>query len=65
MTNYRIGMLKIAECDTLERFHFLEREFYMQYVSDALTLDKWLKLDNRLSDLYNAWIGATKWDTFI
>lgn len=54
ITNYKQGMLQIAELETEEQFRSLRIDFIRQSITGALTTDKYVKLDNRLTDLYDA-----------
>jgi hypothetical protein len=54
MTNYQTAMLKIAEAETRDEFISIDREIKTQYWSGALTLDEFIKLDNKSTDLYTA-----------
>ena len=47
MTNYKTGLLKIIKADTKLELVNLQREFIRQYMSYALTADKYIKLDNK------------------
>tara|TARA_R110000782_G_scaffold240186_1_gene326646 strand:+ start:592 stop:771 length:180 start_codon:yes stop_codon:yes gene_type:complete len=54
MTNYKTGLLKIIKADTKLELVNLQREFIRQYMSYALTADKYIKLDNKIDDRYTA-----------
>jgi len=53
MTNYKTGLLKITKADTKLELINLQKEFIRQYMSYALTADKYLKLDNEIDVRYN------------
>tara|TARA_R110000823_G_C15492954_1_gene452145 strand:+ start:228 stop:404 length:177 start_codon:yes stop_codon:yes gene_type:complete len=54
MTSYQQIMLKIAEAETKYDFISIEKEMISRYVTESLTLDEYIKLDNRSTDLYTA-----------
>ena len=54
MTNYKTGLLKITNANTKLELINLQREFIRQYMSYALTKDKYIKLDNKIDDRYTA-----------
>tara|TARA_R110000737_G_C14369027_1_gene448423 strand:+ start:493 stop:672 length:180 start_codon:yes stop_codon:yes gene_type:complete len=54
MTNYQTALLKIAEAETKYEFISIDRQIRSQYTTGALTLDEYIKLDNRSTDLYTA-----------
>ena len=60
MTNYKTGLLKITKADTKLELINLQKEFIRQYMSYALTADKYLKLDNEIDVRYNT-IYWSKW----
>jgi|TARA_R110000796_G_scaffold86455_1_gene187044 hypothetical protein len=53
MTNYKTGLFKITNADTKLELINLQKEFIRQYMSYALTADKYLKLDNAIDVRYN------------
>ena len=61
MTNYKTGLLKIIKADTKLELVNLQREFIRQYMSYALTADKYIKLDNKIDDRYTA-IYWSEWN---
>ena len=54
MTNYQTGLLRIKKADTKLELVNLQRDFITQYMSYALTKDKYIKLDNKIDDRYTA-----------
>jgi len=54
MTNYQTGLLRITKADTKLELVNLQRDFITQYMSYALTTDKYIKLDNKIDDRYTA-----------